>query len=120
MVDDDVHFRKFAGYVDDSLPFNFNMVKFQFQHQLPFFQFNETVVNRRIGKVDGIPGSDPDSAESDREQIKKAIENLATTSQELGKILYEEAAKKQAASVPPGQADIEGPRTVFANPETRA
>ena len=30
--------------------------------------------------------------------IKKAIENLATTSQELGKVLYEEAAKKQASS----------------------
>jgi molecular chaperone DnaK len=39
--------------------------------------------------------------------IKKAIENLGTTSQELGKILYEDAAKKQAASAggtgtPPG------------------
>jgi len=30
--------------------------------------------------------------------IKKAIENLGTTSQELGKVLYEEAARKQAAS----------------------
>ncbi len=30
--------------------------------------------------------------------IKKAIENLGTAGQELGKILYEEAAKKQAAS----------------------
>ena len=37
------------------------------------------------------------------DQIKKAIENLATTSQELGKVLYEEAAKKQAASAA-GQA----------------
>ncbi|MFC1676832.1 molecular chaperone DnaK [Planctomycetota bacterium] len=34
----------------------------------------------------------------DADAIKKASENLATTSQELGKILYEEAAKKQAAS----------------------
>ncbi len=32
----------------------------------------------------------------DADAIKKAIENLGTTSQELGKILYEEAAKKQA------------------------
>jgi len=30
--------------------------------------------------------------------IKKAIENVGTAGQELGKILYEEAAKKQAAS----------------------
>ena len=34
----------------------------------------------------------------DADAIKKAIENLATASQELGKVLYEEAARKQAAS----------------------
>jgi molecular chaperone DnaK len=34
----------------------------------------------------------------DGDAIKKAMENLSTTAQELGKILYEEAAKKQAAS----------------------
>ena len=34
----------------------------------------------------------------DAEAIKKAIENLGTVSQELGKVLYEEAAKKQAES----------------------
>jgi molecular chaperone DnaK len=38
------------------------------------------------------------------EAIRKAIENLGTTSQELGKILYEEAAKKQSASQS-GQAE---------------
>jgi molecular chaperone DnaK len=36
--------------------------------------------------------------------IKKAIENLGEASQELGKTLYEEAAKKQAASAPTGKA----------------
>jgi len=36
--------------------------------------------------------------------IKKAIENLGTAGQELGKVLYEEAAKKQAASAPTGDA----------------
>ena len=40
----------------------------------------------------------------DADAIKKATENLATTSQELGKVLYEEAAKKQAASAQAGQA----------------
>jgi molecular chaperone DnaK len=35
--------------------------------------------------------------------IKKAIDNLNTASQELGKVLYEEAAKKQAASAGPKQ-----------------
>ncbi|MBW8038633.1 MAG: molecular chaperone DnaK [Planctomycetes bacterium] len=36
----------------------------------------------------------------DADAIKKAVENLATVGQELGKVLYEEAAKKQAASAP--------------------
>jgi len=36
----------------------------------------------------------------DADAIKKAIENLGTAGQELGKVLYEEAAKKQAASAP--------------------
>ena len=40
----------------------------------------------------------------DGDAIKKAMENLSTAAQELGKILYEEAAKKQAASGG-GQAD---------------
>ena len=40
----------------------------------------------------------------DAEAIKKAIENLGNVSQELGKVLYEEAAKKQAASAPTDQA----------------
>ncbi len=39
----------------------------------------------------------------DADAIKKAIENLGTASQELGKVLYEEAAKKQAASGQAGQ-----------------
>lgn len=41
----------------------------------------------------------------DGEAIKKAMENLGTAGQELGKILYEEAAKKQAAAgtAEPGQ-----------------
>ena len=40
----------------------------------------------------------------DADAIKKAIENLGTAGQELGKVLYEEAAKKQAASAPTGDA----------------
>jgi len=43
----------------------------------------------------------------DADAIKKAVENLSTAGQELGKILYEEAAKKQAAS---GQAAEPGPQ----------
>jgi molecular chaperone DnaK len=41
----------------------------------------------------------------DADAIKKAVENLSTTGQELGKILYEEAAKKQAASAPGPQPE---------------
>jgi molecular chaperone DnaK len=39
----------------------------------------------------------------DGDAIKKAIENLGEAGQELGKTLYEEAAKKQAASAPSGE-----------------
>lgn len=41
----------------------------------------------------------------DADAIKKAIENLANASQELGKILYEEAAKKQPKPEENAQAD---------------
>ncbi len=37
----------------------------------------------------------------DGDAIKKAMENLGQVAQELGKILYEEAAKQQAAQAPP-------------------
>ncbi|MBN2137830.1 MAG: molecular chaperone DnaK [Sedimentisphaerales bacterium] len=40
----------------------------------------------------------------DADAIKKAIDALGEAGQELGKTLYEEAAKKQAASAPPGQS----------------
>ena len=40
----------------------------------------------------------------DAEQIKKATQNLGAAGQELGKVLYEEAAKKQAASPEAAQA----------------
>ena len=45
----------------------------------------------------------------DADAIKKAIENLGTAGQELGKVLYEEAAKKQAASAPTGGASQAAP-----------
>ena len=41
--------------------------------------------------------------------IKKAIDNLGVTGQELGKVLYEEAAKKQAASASANQASQAAP-----------
>ena len=51
----------------------------------------------------------------DADAIRKAIENLGTTSQELGKVLYEEAAKKQAASA--AGADAQGGQTPPPPPE---
>ena len=42
--------------------------------------------------------------------IKKAIDNLGNTSQQLGKVLYEEAAKKQAASTTQQQAGPQEPQ----------
>ena len=45
----------------------------------------------------------------DADAIKKAIENLGTAGQELGKVLYEEAAKKQAASAPTGDPSQAAP-----------
>jgi molecular chaperone DnaK len=41
----------------------------------------------------------------DGEAIKRAMENLGQVSQELGKILYEEAAKKQSAAGPKTQTE---------------
>ncbi len=44
----------------------------------------------------------------DGNAIKKAIENLGNAAQELGKVLYEEAAKKQATAAGPAEAAAEG------------
>ncbi len=43
----------------------------------------------------------------DKDAIAKATENLGEAAQELGKILYEEAAKKQAAEQPAGEQTVE-------------
>ena len=44
----------------------------------------------------------------DGDAIRKATENLGTSAQELGKILYEEAAKKQAAAAGTPESDAPG------------
>ena len=55
------------------------------------------------GKIEGAVNNLKEAVKGDdADAIKKAIENLGTASQELGKVLYEEAAKKQAASAPSG------------------
>ncbi len=50
------------------------------------------------GKIESALNNLKEAARGeDGDAIKKAMENLSSTAQELGKILYEEAAKKQAA-----------------------
>lgn len=57
------------------------------------------------GKIESAVNNLKEAAKGeDGQAIKNAMENLSTTAQELGKILYEEAAKKQAAQGG-GQAD---------------
>ncbi len=51
------------------------------------------------GKIESAVNNLKEAAKGeDAEAIRRAIENLSTAGQELGKVLYEEAAKKQAAS----------------------
>jgi molecular chaperone DnaK len=58
------------------------------------------------GNIEGAVNNLKEAIKGDNaDAIKKAIENLGNVSQELGKVLYEEAAKKQAASGATGQAE---------------
>jgi molecular chaperone DnaK len=58
------------------------------------------------GKIENAVNNLKEAIKGDNaDAIKKAAENLSTASQELGKVLYEEAAKKQAASAHAGQAE---------------
>jgi molecular chaperone DnaK len=55
----------------------------------------------------------------DGEAIKRAIDNLGQTSQELGKILYEEAAKKGQAAGPQAQPEGQQPQDAPDEGEVR-
>ena len=58
------------------------------------------------GKIENATNNLKEAAKGeDADAIRKAIENLGNVSQELGKTLYEEAAKKQAASAQTEQAE---------------
>ena len=58
------------------------------------------------GKIESAVNNLKDAIKGDSaDAIKKATENLAIAAQELGKVLYEEAARKQAASASPGKAE---------------
>jgi molecular chaperone DnaK len=55
----------------------------------------------------------------DGDAIKKSMEKLNTVAQELGKILYEEAAKKQAQAKPAGDAPQGAPEGAPEEGEVR-
>ena len=58
------------------------------------------------GKIENAINNLKDALKGeDAEQIKRATENLATAGQELGKVLYEKAAKKQAAPASSGESE---------------
>jgi molecular chaperone DnaK len=62
------------------------------------------------GKIEGAVNNLKEALKGDdAEAIRKAIENLGTVSQELGKVLYEEAAKKQDTSAQAGGAESTPP-----------
>ena len=68
-------------------------------------EHGEKVPSETRGKIESAVNNLKEAIKGDSaDAIKKAIENLGTTSQELGKTLYEEAAKKQAASAQTGRA----------------
>ncbi len=69
-------------------------------------EHGEKVSAETRGKIENAVNNLKEAVKGENaEAIKKAIENLGTASQELGKVLYEEAAKKQAASAPSGGAE---------------
>jgi molecular chaperone DnaK len=62
-------------------------------------EHGEKVSGETRGKIESAVNNLKEATKGeDGSAIKKAIENLSEAGQELGKVLYEEAAKKQAAS----------------------
>jgi molecular chaperone DnaK len=62
-------------------------------------EHGEKVSGQTRGKIESAVNNLKEAIKGeDGQAIKRAMENLSTASQELGKVLYEEAAKRQAAS----------------------
>ena len=73
-------------------------------------EHGEKVSGEIRGKIENAANNLKEAVRGeDADAIRKAIENLGDASQELGKVLYEEAARKQAASAPAGQAEQQAP-----------
>ncbi len=68
-------------------------------------EHGEKVSSEIRGNIENAMNNLKEAAKGDDgTAIKNAVEKLAEVSQELGKILYEEAAKQQAAQAPPQEA----------------
>jgi molecular chaperone DnaK len=69
-------------------------------------EHGDKVSGETRGKIESAVNNLKEAVKADNpDAIKKAIENLSEASQELGKVLYEEAAKKQAASAATSQTE---------------
>ena len=69
-------------------------------------EHGEKVSGDTRGKIENAANNLKEAAKGeDADAIRKAIENLGNVSQELGKTLYEEAAKNQAASAQTEQTE---------------
>ncbi|HML76528.1 MAG TPA: molecular chaperone DnaK [Anaerohalosphaeraceae bacterium] len=76
-----------------------------YQTEKSLKEYGEKVDAKVRGDIESAVNRLKEAAKGeDGDAIKKAMENLNTTAQELGKILYEEAAKKQAKTPPAGEA----------------
>jgi molecular chaperone DnaK len=81
-------------------------------------EHGDKVSSETRGKIENAMNNLKEAAKGeDGGAIKKAIENLGNTAQELGKVLYEEAAKKQAAAAGTQEADTKGPSPKGPPPE---
>ena len=73
-------------------------------------EHGEKVSAETRGKIESAVNNLKEAIKGENaDAIRKAIENLGTVSQELGKVLYEEAAKKQATSTQGGGAEQKPP-----------
>jgi len=76
-----------------------------YQTEKTLKEYGEKVDAKVRGDIESAVNRLKEAAKGeDGEAIRKAMENLNTTAQELGKILYEEAARKQAKTQPAGEA----------------
>lgn len=83
-------------------------------------EYGDKVDAKVRGDIESAVNSLKEAAKGeDGDAIKKAMENLNTTAQELGKVLYEEAAKKQAKTPPASEAPKGKPASAPEDGEVR-